>query len=129
MSALGGFLEVFDLLFGFVSRNTVGLLNFARQLVSSSGNLVKPIIGQLAPLFFHFSLKFLLVTFNDVFVHLSSPSLYRQLMDSLYRRPRGAKLQDATGHNVLYLSLLFFFLFRVTIDIFQHRSRLFFMLL
>jgi hypothetical protein len=62
--------KTFDLLFGFVLRDAVGLLDLARQLIAVSGNHVEVIVGEFAPLCFHLALELLPVAFNDIPVHI-----------------------------------------------------------
>jgi hypothetical protein len=59
--------KTFDLLFGFILRNAVGLLDLARQLIAVAGNHVEVIVGEFAPLCFHLALE--LVPTGDIGNH------------------------------------------------------------
>src|ERR1700690_3554684 len=64
--------KALDLLLGFIFRDAVGLLNFARQLVALAGNLVEVIVSEFPPLCFHLALELLPVPLNDIPVHINS---------------------------------------------------------
>jgi len=82
-------LKTFDLLFGFVLRDAVGLLDLARQLIAIAGNHVEVIVGECAPIRFHFALELLPVAFNDIPVHINvllSGSDWRYCQSRILRR-------------------------------------------
>src|SRR5258708_9662690 len=58
-----------ELLLGLVLADAVGVLDLADQLVALAGDLVELIVGQLAPLLFHFALRLLPVACDAIPVH------------------------------------------------------------
>src|SRR5512141_1751368 len=68
--------KALDLLLGFIFRDAVGLLNLACQFDALAGNDIEMILGELAPLRFHFAPELLPVAFNDIPVHFNSSCSY-----------------------------------------------------
>ena len=62
-------MPVAELLFSFVLRNSVALLDLAEQLLALAGNDVQVIVGQLAPLLLDFAFELHPVAFYFVVVH------------------------------------------------------------
>jgi len=63
------FFPFIDLLLGLFLRDPVLFLDMTGELVLPSGDLVDMIIGELAPLLFHFTLELLPVAFYLIPVH------------------------------------------------------------
>ena len=61
--------ECFQLAFRFILSDAVSLLNGAGQLVAATLNAIHFIVGELAPLFFDFSLQFFPIAFGCIPVH------------------------------------------------------------
>jgi hypothetical protein len=62
--------EILELTRGFLFRDPVPLLLFTGELIAPTGELTLWIIGEPAPLFFHFPAELLPVAFETIPIHL-----------------------------------------------------------
>jgi hypothetical protein len=65
-------LEVGDLPFGFIARDTITLLNSADQLIALALGDLPVIVGQFAPLFLGLADELFPVSFHRVAIHLET---------------------------------------------------------
>src|SRR5688500_1467492 len=63
------FLPLRYLAVSFVSRQSIGVLNAADELVAFSRDNVEIVIGELAPLLLHLALECLPITFHTIPIH------------------------------------------------------------
>jgi len=70
------FLEFSDPLFGFVFREPVFLLDFAKENVAFAGDLIDFIVGQFTPFFFDPAFELLPIAFYLIPAHVSISSVY-----------------------------------------------------
>src|SRR4026209_2728539 len=68
---LAGF-PILHLLLGLVLADAVRVLDLADELVALAGDAVDVVVGELAPLLFHFALHLLPVAFDAIPVHACS---------------------------------------------------------
>jgi hypothetical protein len=62
--------EILELTRGFLFRDPVPFLDSAGELIAPTGGLTPWIIGEPAPLFFHFPAELLPVAFETILIHL-----------------------------------------------------------